>query len=196
MATKRPSRLVRYAAATMMAATAVIGELIGGSGSLYLTVAVILSIVLALQAIEWLTLRTHHEGAELSARPLPRVSAEKRPIVVIQRNFDRHRDFPVRYRIELDGRPLSSLWVGESVEHQISVGNHEVQAKFDWLSSRPLRFDATEDDVLFFECGPGPGVGFLSMLAAGFLRPKRYLQLHEIKAIDGATATTHLSRGQ
>src|SRR5581483_828499 len=56
------------------------------------------------------------------------------------------------YKVVIDGQTLGTISNGKTVEFDVPDGQHELQLKIDWCSSRPLQFNAGSAAPATFEC--------------------------------------------
>ena len=50
-----------------------------------------------------------------------------------------------RLKVLVDGRKVASVWVGRSVEVEVTPGVHEIAVQMDWAKTPPLRVDCASD---------------------------------------------------
>lgn len=55
------------------------------------------------------------------------------------------------FKLILDGELLDTIEDGEIKEFEISAGNHTLQAKIDWCTSRPINFEIIEGEEKLVE---------------------------------------------
>ncbi|GAB2585371.1 hypothetical protein Aab01nite_52960 [Paractinoplanes abujensis] len=74
----------------------------------------------------------------------------------------------------LDGRPVARLKRGESVRVTVPAGRHVVQARMDWLRSRPLDLTLGEAETLSVT---GALTEHSMTFTGAFLRPSTALEI-------------------
>jgi hypothetical protein len=78
------------------------------------------------------------------------------------------------YDIEVDGERVGSVEMNATIEIPIEPGSHTLQVRNGRNSSRTLRFEAAEDQVVAFRC---TGKRFLPIFLASFVVPRLALSL-------------------
>jgi hypothetical protein len=78
------------------------------------------------------------------------------------------------YDIEVDGRPVGSVEMNNTLEISVEPGRHTLQIRSGRKSSSTGTFDAAEGKVVAFRC---TGKRFLPIFLASFIDPKLALKL-------------------
>ena len=78
------------------------------------------------------------------------------------------------YDVEVDGRPVGSVEMSNTLEIPVEPGRHTLQVRNGRRSSSRETFDATEGEVVAFRC---TGKRFLPSFLASFVDPKLALKL-------------------
>jgi hypothetical protein len=78
------------------------------------------------------------------------------------------------YDVEIDGRPVGSVEMNNTLEIAVEPGRHALQVRNGRKSSSTETFDATEGEVVAFRC---TGKRFLPIFLASFVDPKLALKL-------------------
>src|ERR1700759_1436772 len=78
------------------------------------------------------------------------------------------------YDVEVDGRPVGSVEMNNTLEIPVEPGRHTLQVRNGRRSSSRKTFDATAGGVGPFRC---TGKGFLPIFLASFVDPKLALKL-------------------
>lgn len=82
----------------------------------------------------------------------------------------------------LDGEPIGVISNGETKTFEIPEGNHRIQVKIDWCTSKALTFDIGEGETKRFSMSSFAKHSFLGTLAAIYyitFATDKYLQLEE-----------------
>jgi hypothetical protein len=82
-----------------------------------------------------------------------------------------------KYRILLDGVEIGRLREGEVLRQEISDGQHVIEARIDWASSQPLRFEAQSSDRLVLVKSALRGRRVLLAVFYAIFAWRRYLTL-------------------
>lgn len=69
------------------------------------------------------------------------------------------------YKIFIDGKEIGKIKSNETLKIQLAVGNHSIQLKIDWCSSKEMVFSILENQTTYAQCAP-VGKGFLSAPSA------------------------------
>ncbi len=78
------------------------------------------------------------------------------------------------YEVLLDGKPVGSIALHDTVEFEVEPGHHALQIRDGRNSSRTESFDAAEDRVVAFRCS---GKRFLPLFLLSFVVPSLALAL-------------------
>jgi hypothetical protein len=81
------------------------------------------------------------------------------------------------YDIVVDGQPVGSLEMNDTIEVPIEPGRHTLQVQSGRNSSRIRAFDAADRQTVAFRC---TGKSFLPIFLASFIVPSLALQLRRI----------------
>lgn len=85
------------------------------------------------------------------------------------------------YDIHIDGARVGEIWDGGIATFAVAPGDHEVQLHIDWCRSRPVRFTATGDEVVYFSARSKlHGLNLLLALPCVLLMPHAYLSLSQV----------------
>ncbi|HSE45679.1 MAG TPA: hypothetical protein VLA89_10175 [Gemmatimonadales bacterium] len=74
--------------------------------------------------------------------------------LVVVRRVGKWRDHFRAYRIEIDGTLRGKVREGETLTLELAPGDHQVQARIDWLGSPPLRIEIAQGATV--ECQVEP----------------------------------------
>lgn len=85
-------------------------------------------------------------------------------------NTDRLR----RYRVLVDGYPVTALASGETQTVPVRAGTHTVQMRIDWATSEPLTIEVPEGRTAELECRGRNPLAALYWVTFG---RKRYIRL-------------------
>jgi hypothetical protein len=78
------------------------------------------------------------------------------------------------YDVEVDGRPVGSVEMNDTLEIPVEPGRHTLQVLNGRKSSSTETVDATDGEVVAFRC---TGKRFLPIFLASFVDPKLALKL-------------------
>lgn len=99
------------------------------------------------------------------------------------------RDMFRGYKIFLNGKKISHIWMGKNIELDVPSGHYEITATIDWCSSIPLAIDIAPEENLSIVVAPSKKE--ISLLDITIHR-KKYLSL----SIGTPTLTMTLSAWQ
>jgi len=74
--------------------------------------------------------------------------------IIVRRANALWQDRVRKYSILLDGKEVAEVSNGSEVAFDVEAGEHEVQIKIDWCTSRKLEIDVPSAGPLTLECGP------------------------------------------
>jgi len=57
------------------------------------------------------------------------------------------------YDVVLDGREVARLKNGASASPEVAAGQHEIEAKIDWVSSNRVSLDLSDEDAVHLAVG-------------------------------------------
>ena len=100
----------------------------------------------------------------------------------IQRDGGRHVDRARRYAVIVDDEVVGRIRRGESFDHRVSPGRHEVRLKIDWSGSPTVEVDIPEGGVERFRCAPAirRGTGPFEIIAKLTSKRNTYLELERL----------------
>jgi hypothetical protein len=78
------------------------------------------------------------------------------------------------YDVEVDGRPVGSVEMNNTLELPVEPGRHTLQVRSGRKASSTETFVATEGELVAFRC---TGKRFLPIFLASFIDPKLALKL-------------------
>ena len=78
------------------------------------------------------------------------------------------------YDVVVDGAPIGSVAMNDTVELPVDAGRHTVQVRSGRTRSRTLAFDAAEGQVVGFRC---TGKRFLPVFLLSFVVPRLALSI-------------------
>ena|ERR1035437_6850735 len=78
------------------------------------------------------------------------------------------------YQVELDGKPVGSVEMNETMETPVEPGRHILRLRNGRNSSRPKTFDVADGDIVAFR---STGKSFLPLFLASFVVPSLALVL-------------------
>jgi hypothetical protein len=78
------------------------------------------------------------------------------------------------YEVVVDGKPVGSVEMNDTVEIPVEPGRHTVQIRDGRNSSRTQSFEVSDGDVVAFRC---TGKSFLPRFLASFVVPSLALSL-------------------
>ena len=84
------------------------------------------------------------------------------------------RDGVRSYKVICDEDAVGSLGMGESMTFDPGPGSHTLRIKIDFMKSKTIAFDLTEDGAARFECEPG-GSYFAAFI--DFFKPEGWVKL-------------------
>ncbi|MBK3563912.1 MULTISPECIES: hypothetical protein [unclassified Streptomyces] len=77
--------------------------------------------------------------------------------VVLSRERGGYRDMLRGYDVLIDDTRVGSIRRGKTVRFEVPPGEHRLQLKIAWCSSRPLTVQVVEGGTVSFVCAPGGG---------------------------------------
>ncbi len=89
------------------------------------------------------------------------------------RRLKASRDIMRRYKVLVDGDEVGYIKQSQEWGFAVPAGNHTLQLKIDWCSSKPISFTLAEGETVGFVCVGGD---FLHLLDIIFSR-NDYIQL-------------------
>lgn len=79
------------------------------------------------------------------------------------------------YKVLIDGKEIGGIKSGETLKFPLATGNHTLQLKIDWCSSKETVITILENQATYAKCAP-IGKGLLSVPSA-FLNKDGYISI-------------------
>ena len=95
------------------------------------------------------------------------------------------RDGVRAYKVVLDGRVVSKLRMGDSVECSCEPGPHRLWIKIDFKKSNTVEFTVHPDGTARFECEPG---GPYLMALVDLFRSGKYIKVRQVGEGEGGSS--------
>jgi hypothetical protein len=87
------------------------------------------------------------------------------------------RDGPRAYKVVLDGKVVSKLGMGDSVEFSCEPGLHRLWMKLDFKRSNTIAFTVEPDQTARFGCQPG---GHYLRVLVDLFRAGKYISVRQL----------------
>jgi hypothetical protein len=105
-------------------------------------------------------------------------------VVEVYRDSGWYRDGMREYRVLIDRAEVGRIRPGQTLAIGVDAGQHTIQARIDWASSRALDVDIAEGNLLRLRCRPSSGA--LLGLWVALLRPRSYIRLERDRQAEKA----------